>query len=781
MKNAFLLILLLLWAGHQTHAQKPPVLPVLKGHKTGISHAQLSQNGAWAVSSSKDKLIKIWETKTARCIQTIRAFAKPLITLTISPNGQYVAASSHNKTVKVWQSSTGQVVFEKKMGYVTNLVFSPNSEYLLTSKNTGKLSPLGLLVGQASVKDIGVVKIWSLLSGKKLSRFKVARNVSAIAFSPDNRYIATGGSDKILKVWDVFSGRVAFTKYHDQNIPAIKYSPNGKYLAYFVNYQMAYLIDPLTSRLIKNIKFDKNIQELYYSVDGDYLIGRSSYGVQAYNIKTGQLLKQKDLYGGMKGIYIDKYGGLLVLNQHRPDQLGLKYQYGVFSVSPEMRMRQYVQTKINAWQKKGKFEKTKDYRQRVTTAARQKKIATYTQEAINLLAQKDVNWYTAKNEYDADNETFKIMVGSKYIFYVKVPIAEAKNFDENFSYIQYKNKKFTITPEGKYVLLHVELYSARDNKTYVYDNQQVSAFNSKQLAMKFDHIRIKVPKGNPIPKTNPTVKKTNADSSLPADIDQNLPHTAMQNPHAIAVVIGNRDYLKTKAVKYAVNDAQSIKNYLVGTLGFKEGNILYQENATKGDFEVLFGNQANHKGKLYNTVKAGKSDVFVFYSGHGAPDTKNFKGYFVPVECDPMYVSLAGYSIDLFYNNLAKLPAKSITVVLDACFSGADILKNISPIGIKSKGIKGIKNGTLLASSQGSQVSGWYNNKRHGLFTYFFLKAIHNKNADVNQDNQLTFKEIYRYLSNQTEGVPYWARRLHNVEQMPVLQGKNVERVLVKY
>ncbi len=92
-----------------------------------------------------------------------------------------------------------------------------------------------------------------------------------------------------------------------------------------------------------------------------------------------------------------------------------------------------------------------------------------------------------------------------------------------------------------------------------------------------------------------------------------------------------------------------------------------------------------------------------------------------------------------------------------------------------------LSNGVVLSSSSGNQVSCWYNEKKHGLFTYFFLKAIHNKNADFNKDDQLTFAEIYRYISDETEGVPYYARRINGVEQNPMIQGANRNRVFVRY
>ena len=272
--------------------------------------------------------------------------------------------------------------------------------------------------------------------------------------------------------------------------------------------------------------------------------------------------------------------------------------------------------------------------------------------------------------------------------------------------------------------------------------------------------------------------------SLTSDVDDNLPKTKNKNPNAFAVIIGNRNYVNTIKVDYAINDVKSIKHYLINVLGYKEGNISYIEDATKSTFETYFGGKDNPYGKLYNYIKPDStSDVFIYYSGHGAPGLKDNKGYFVPVDCDPQYVEQGGYSLNLFYSNLAKLPAKSITVLTDACFSGADIIKNISSIKIKvSDTIATIKNCVILSSSTSSQVSSWYPEKQHGMFTYFFLKALQDKEkSDKNKDNKLTYQEIFDYISDKTEGIPYYARSINGVEQTPCLQGTGKDNVFIEY
>jgi hypothetical protein len=281
--------------------------------------------------------------------------------------------------------------------------------------------------------------------------------------------------------------------------------------------------------------------------------------------------------------------------------------------------------------------------------------------------------------------------------------------------------------------------------------------------------------------------KTNAKNNITneqlPDLDINSIKTLNKNPNAFAVVIGNKDYHNTKQVNFAINDARMVKDYLINVLGYKEGNIFYLENITKSNFETYFGTKENPKGKLYNNIKQGISDVFIYYSGHGAQGLKDNKGYIVPVDCDPQYIEQGGYPLDVFYTNIFKLNAKQITVIMDACFSGTQIIDNTSPVNLKIQNPIAIAdNCVVLSSSTGSQVSSWYNNKRHGMFTYFVLKSIQDKEkSDKNKDGKLTYEELFEYISDKTEGVPYYARSIHGIDQTPTIEGNGSNNVFVEY
>jgi len=276
------------------------------------------------------------------------------------------------------------------------------------------------------------------------------------------------------------------------------------------------------------------------------------------------------------------------------------------------------------------------------------------------------------------------------------------------------------------------------------------------------------------------------DVSIPGlviDIEENIPKTTKVNKDGIAVIIGNRNYNKSSvpAVEFANRDAAYMKKYLMNTLGYREGNIIFVNDATQGDFISIFGTKDNYKGKLYNYIKSGKSDVFVYYSGHGAPDPQSKNGYFVPVDCDPSLVALNGYALDTFYNNLSKMDYNSLTVVIDACFSGSSekgmLINDISPVFIDVKNpVITSKNTTVFTSATGEQVSSWYRDKKHSLFSYYFMKGLQG-NADSNNDDKLTVSEMQDYID---DNVPYYARKNKNLEQTPQVIGEK-NKVIVVY
>jgi hypothetical protein len=333
---------------------------------------------------------------------------------------------------------------------------------------------------------------------------------------------------------------------------------------------------------------------------------------------------------------------------------------------------------------------------------------------------------------------------------------------------EFKDVKFSVLTNNRYNMHHIPVTITLNESEGKYGSSiplnlplDRSVKNSREFIItgKYDN----TPVFNPIDELTP-------------DVDINIPTTKNKNPNAVAVIIGlskyqNRDIPQ---VDYARRDAETIKEYLIKTFGYDKKRIIefYDDAATLAKFKQVFEEQ------LPNYVNG--SDVFIYYSGHGVPDVRTEDAYFAPYDFNPSFTKSTGYKLSSLYSALRRLEAKSVTVALDACFSGVSdggpIYKGMSPINIRVKNDAiGIHNGVVLTSSTGSQVSSWYHDKKHGLFTYFFLKGLRG-DADRNNDNKITVQEMDAFLSAKVSDTA----RFNNREQTPQVFG-NPERVLLKY
>jgi hypothetical protein len=243
---------------------------------------------------------------------------------------------------------------------------------------------------------------------------------------------------------------------------------------------------------------------------------------------------------------------------------------------------------------------------------------------------------------------------------------------------------------------------------------------------------------------------------------------AAPRPDDVAVIIGNADYNQLGRdipnVTPALADAEGFKRYVTTALGVKPGNIIDLRNATSANLVEVFGSGSSYRGQLYDWVRPGQSRVIIYYSGHGAPG-QGGRSYLVPVDANAQRVELSGYPLDQLYHNLGQLPARSVTVVLEACFSGLSqsgtVVSNASPVFMKAKETLVPNKVTVIAAGHANQIASWEENKSHGLFTKYFLKAMSGE-ADENRNGIVEKSELSSYLDRT---LTYFARRYYGRDQ----------------
>jgi hypothetical protein len=274
------------------------------------------------------------------------------------------------------------------------------------------------------------------------------------------------------------------------------------------------------------------------------------------------------------------------------------------------------------------------------------------------------------------------------------------------------------------------------------------------------------------------LEKKNVESINFVDVDNNIPKTNIDGKNTLAIIIGIEDYKYAPTVDFASNDARVFYQYSKSVFGIPERNIYYRINdgATSGEFNKIFADD----GWIARRLKKGQTDVIVYYSGHGAPDTKSEKGYLIPHDIDPNYAN-TGVSLDFIYSSLSKLEAKSVTLFIDACFSGESrseemLIAGIRPISVKIKNpILTTENMAVFSASTGEQYSSAYPEKQHGLFTYFLLKGL--KGKAKGSDTKITLDELQKYIHENVSNTAGYLDK----EQNPTFISKDKTRVLLKH
>jgi hypothetical protein len=249
-----------------------------------------------------------------------------------------------------------------------------------------------------------------------------------------------------------------------------------------------------------------------------------------------------------------------------------------------------------------------------------------------------------------------------------------------------------------------------------------------------------------------------------------------KNKHSVAVIIGNKNYDgRTPAVDFAHNDADAMRRFVLERLAYRDGNIIDLRDAGRNKIAAVFGNERTHEGELFSIIREGKSDVIVYYSGHGVPGLKDKRPYLLPVNGNPNLAEITGYPVDTLYKNLAMLPARSVTVFLDACFSGDSdkgmLISSASGLSLEPELPSASSRLTVITAAQGNQLASWDPKARHGLFTKHLLDALNGKADDEeygNADGKVSLSEVQTYLDDE---MTYQARRTWNRRQNAYVRG----------
>ncbi len=249
---------------------------------------------------------------------------------------------------------------------------------------------------------------------------------------------------------------------------------------------------------------------------------------------------------------------------------------------------------------------------------------------------------------------------------------------------------------------------------------------------------------------------------------------ALPERDAVAIIIGIQSYKNLPPARFADSDARMFSEYAQRLLGVRPDKIRLLTDGDAGEIEIARA----FRSWLMQNVNKGKTEVYIFYSGHGLPSDDGTSLYLLPHNADRDFIDKTAINQAELVSLTEATGAKNVTLFMDSCYSGQTrngdaLLANARPVVLKSKSSGYPSTFTVLTASAPDQISWASDELGHGIFSYYLMKGMEG-DADSNQDGRLTAGELHAYLLDKVNR----EAAMLNRKQQPQLAG-DPEQILI--
>jgi WD40 repeat protein len=291
----------------------------------GVSWLQsqlFSTNGRWLAFPSSGDHVRFWDLTTLREGAAALTVTNGALAFALSGNGEQLATISHDM-LQLWDVKTSRQLLWHKFDNAGSVAFSPDGVTLAICTPDGRIllfdnlsqseRPIGTDENRAMLKPgnsencrvrfspdgkllascaegVLPLQVWDIPSGKlRFSVTNESARVDGLAFSPDEKVLATTGTDQLLKLWDTATGqRICAFRGHQGEVWTVAFSPDGKTLATGSKegtvrlWSAAAKPDPYVSRA-NSRAFDSRRSFLASSFDGSFILTVNATPVSTNN------------------------------------------------------------------------------------------------------------------------------------------------------------------------------------------------------------------------------------------------------------------------------------------------------------------------------------------------------------------------------------------------------------------------------------------------------------------------------------------------------------------
>jgi|GEM_PF-1599225 len=241
----------------------------------------------------------------------------------------------------------------------------------------------------------------------------------------------------------------------------------------------------------------------------------------------------------------------------------------------------------------------------------------------------------------------------------------------------------------------------------------------------------------------------------------------------IAVIVGNESYKNLPSNINGLREASAVRTLLEDQLGYRAENIVDLRDAKLSQLEDVFGTATNDGFLAQQLADNQKGDVFIYVASHGLATQEQGRGYILPVDAEFDPTGKGGYSLQQLYDNLSKLGARTITLVLEVTFNteaqhliDPPNLPQLASSVLPETAVPGLAVFTAADRDQQTLEDPEYG---IGLFTRYLIEGLAGQADEQpigNADKRIDTVELYVYTANL---VRMAARKTQGLEQKPLL------------